>query len=177
MIIVEGPDGGGKTTLVRELSREFGLKIHPKGERVEGPDGPPKQDERERVWEAVGQMVTGNRPVEIYDRLFYSELVYGPIWRGKIELTEDEIRMVQQTLRVFKVPVIFCLPPLGQCIDNARDSTHPKVIPTLEQVYEEYSYCATGMGIQYDYTREPFTKLRTAIRGYLEFKKERTWGT
>lgn len=183
MIIVEGPDGAGKTTLVRELSREFGLKIHPKGERVDGPDGPPKQDERERVWEPIGQMVTGNSPVEIYDRLFFSELVYGPIWRGETKLTPDEERMVQQTLKVFKVPVIFCLPPVEVCADNSKDSTHNLVMPTIREVYEKYIAVATDFTSPYswiyDYTK-PEKALDIILRyvsGYLLFRKERTWGT
>jgi hypothetical protein len=189
VLIVEGPDGAGKTTLVRELSREFNLKIHPKGERVDGPDGPPKQDERERVWRAIGDMVMGNKPIEIYDRLFFSELAYAPSWRGSIRLTEEEIRLVHNTLAIYGVPVIFCLPSLEQCRDNVEHSenTHPKVLPTLAEVhgrYEGFIFSGAWHGRShwhhYDYTKEDmlnWIRIKTDIARYINLKKERTWGT
>lgn len=184
MIILEGPDGAGKTTLARELSKEFGIRLKPKGERLEGPAGPPKQHERERVWSAIGEMVTGHAPVLIYDRLYFSELCYGPVWRDGIVLTPDERRMIEQTLQVFKVPVIFCMPPLEQCRDNIRHGEqHPKVADTLDDVYALYEAvwndCTPTPAIWYDYTRGSgqLEVIRVRIRNYLEFRKQRTWGT
>jgi hypothetical protein len=76
-IVVEGMDGTGKTTLIAKLAKDFDLEI------ITRPQGRPLDqwwtEELERPMEA---------PVPIHDRFFYSELVYGPVLRGKIEVNK-----------------------------------------------------------------------------------------
>ena len=74
VIILEGPDGGGKTTLARELEKHGFLYRH---------EGPPPlgRDQVEYYMRSLNQAIEGPSDV-VFDRLYLGELVYGPIIRG-----------------------------------------------------------------------------------------------
>lgn len=88
-IIVEGPDGAGKTQLVDNLCGWFHLH------KVVNELGP--EQKLEWWWPETVAMTTPAPP--IHDRFFYSELVYGPIVRGYLKVPEDLIRSIQAGLR------------------------------------------------------------------------------
>lgn len=73
-IIVEGMDGTGKTTLINHLVTDFPhLQIVTRPQGREFNDWWPEEMDRQ-----------AGEPIPIYDRFFYSELVYGPIIRKRI---------------------------------------------------------------------------------------------
>lgn len=80
-IIVEGPDGAGKSTLVQELVVELWRRgrgtvlVNPK----RSPNQPPLVEYKARL--DFYRPRTGLDL--ILDRCWYSDDVYGPIWRGK----------------------------------------------------------------------------------------------
>jgi thymidylate kinase len=74
-IIVEGMDGSGKTTLICDLKLRF-----PELQVVTRPPGVPFN-----YWWPQELDRTPSEPVPLHDRFFYSELVYGPVLRGRIE--------------------------------------------------------------------------------------------
>lgn len=67
MIILEGPDGAGKSTLAEQLGA--GSKILHCG---------PKLNTFRQF-----QALIHDHPIGVWDRSFYSELVYGPVCRGR----------------------------------------------------------------------------------------------
>lgn len=91
-IIVEGPDGAGKTTLVEYLHSLFDFEI------ICNPKGP---DQNFEWWWPETLILKGSRPdtTVIHDRFFYSELVYGPVIRGRVVVSNDLIRTTQAQLR------------------------------------------------------------------------------
>ena len=91
-IIVEGPDGGGKSRLVGYLSVHFKeLDIVRNGM---GPD-----QDLQRWWPAVLAESQAWPIVPIHDRFFYSELIYGPILRGHIKVEPPLCQIIQKGLR------------------------------------------------------------------------------
>lgn len=88
-IIVEGPDGGGKTTLVKYLAEAFDFKI------VVNEKGP---DQNLEWWWPETLFMNENK-VPIHDRFFYSELVYGPIIRGRLAVPDHLINSVRSHLQ------------------------------------------------------------------------------
>ena len=77
-IIVEGMDGSGKSTLIKHLMETFpnlDLIINEKGPEQNFSKWLPAAFDREE-----------SPQVPIHDRFFYSELVYGPILRGRINM-------------------------------------------------------------------------------------------
>lgn len=91
-IIIEGPDGGGKTRLAMHLLSAIG--IH----RVEVLRNPKGADQNLNLWWPQ-MLARGSVVVPIHDRFFFSELVYGPIIRGHLSVGEDLIYPIRAGLR------------------------------------------------------------------------------
>lgn len=89
-IIVEGLDGSGKTTLISHLVGRF-------PELVIIPGMGPDADYNVRIPQMLDEEEDG-RP-RIHDRFFFSELVYGPILRGRILIDPTLLNNVVWLLR------------------------------------------------------------------------------
>lgn len=90
-IIVEGTDGSGKTSLVQRLMRDFPdliLVRNPLDDKQDFGAWWPQELDRQK-----------SAAVPIHDRFFYSELVYGPIIRKKINAPQALIDNVALFLR------------------------------------------------------------------------------
>lgn len=177
MIVVEGPDGAGKTTLARALSNIYGFRIEGKNKNDRSePDGPPKRSAKERTWEALGLAVAAHTPVVIYDRLFVSELIYGPIVRHSIEFGSRERQQCELIFAALGVPFILCLPPKETVLENlARGEQYAR--GQQSEIYQAYeSYWPPLLNTEkYDYTRDGLEKITHRIDVYLERRKERSW--
>lgn len=101
IIIVEGPDGAGKTQLCKRLSSGTGWPIVHRS-------NPKTIDEMEEMF-AMYSKALENKDNQIWDRGFYSEMAYGPIMRGKSYITEEMMSSLE--IQLSKIPgsmVIFC---------------------------------------------------------------------
>lgn len=106
-IIVEGMDGSGKTTLINSLMKDF-----PQLELVRNQHGP--EQKFETWWPEQLDREESDR-IPIHDRFFYSELVYGPILRGRINADPNLINNVLWFLRSSAL-LIYARPS----VDNLR---------------------------------------------------------
>ena len=89
--IVEGPDGAGKTTLVKQL-----LAANP--DAVLGHFGKPETPEQEEdYWKVYADFIKGSmdKRVAILDRCWYSDRVYGPVMRNTCKLTRDRLEVLE----------------------------------------------------------------------------------
>jgi thymidylate kinase len=77
--VLEGPDGVGKSTLAERLSAQHGFRV------IHSPRTPDHLDLATRYREILGG--TGRI---LFDRCFVSELVYGPLRRGRSRITWSE---------------------------------------------------------------------------------------
>lgn len=159
-IIIEGPDGAGKTTLAKQLCSEAGYAY-----RHEGP--PPAS--ATALQHYAGILASLTEPT-LLDRFHLGELVYGPVVRGGSGLSPDAMGQLHQTLFELNVQVILCLPPFNVAWANwlnRRKLGH-------EFLTDPSLFCASYLGfsnlkseadIIYDYTRDVvdidgFTNLR-----------------
>jgi hypothetical protein len=135
MIVVEGPDGAGKTTLIAALSKEFQLPIAP---RVVAKDTTAMVDLVKWVEE------NNAKPWErlLYDRhRLISETIYGPILNRSAPGFDDIYWLGPQINRFYqKRPcIIYCLPPKEEVYKNIhQDDTNKEVSPHWEQIYNMY---------------------------------------
>src|ERR1700759_845104 len=118
MIILEGPDGGGKTTLSKMLNAIYGFQVR-------------KRDDQSAFLWSISEMSDWTKPyisLRVYDRFpLIGEYIYGPVWRGGGEpefLNIDEVRerFLQDTL------IIYCRPNIKTILRNCSitDQTRPK---------------------------------------------------
>ncbi|MEU2133602.1 hypothetical protein [Streptomyces sp. NPDC018352] len=78
-LVLEGPDGAGKSTLAERLSALHGFRV------IHSPRTPDHLDLATRYREILG----GAGRI-LFDRCFVSELVYGPLHRGTSRITWSE---------------------------------------------------------------------------------------
>ena len=155
MLIVEGPDGSGKSTLVTRLAESLQMYVMP---RVVSEDG-------ERLGDLVTWVhedVTSGLKRAVYDRhRLISESIYGPVMRATMEPGFDSIlwlRTYQQRLKSKEPFVIFCLPPIDDVVKNVRnDLGSAWILPRIEEVYWHY-HCLAAIWpeptVVWDYTKD-----------------------
>jgi thymidylate kinase len=139
IVIVEGPDGSGKTTLIRRLregSQRYFVTV--------SFSGPPK-----RVWQIqsvlhwIEQSIYLDVPI-ICDRFpLISESIYGPILRGKNLLDETEDSNLRAATEIIRrvTKIIYCRPPIPIIRENVVHSTIPHLLGVLEnlnKIVEQY---------------------------------------
>ena len=132
-MIVEGPDGAGKTTLLKKLSYDLGIPI-----KVweEARNDMATTGVFRRVFDTLaGEVRCGNdnRP-HLHDRLFFSELVYGRVLRGRIAFNPGQVRLIGDILRALEIPLIFCRPPLDVVQKNITESAGIQMADVPEHI-------------------------------------------
>lgn len=107
-IIVEGPDGSGKSTLIESL-----LKTYPNSIRHHF--GKPETEEAAyNYWKVYATTIENADPtqVTILDRSWYSDLVYGPLFRNKCEMEMQHVKLLEShVLTHGGGMVIYCTAP------------------------------------------------------------------
>lgn len=109
-VIIEGPDGSGKTTLSTMLCKEQGMGYH-----HEGPP-PPGVD---LLHYYAGLLVNAPQPT-VFDRLHLGEVVYGSILRGGSRLAPYHIRLMNRLIAATGSTVVTCMAPWSTCLCNTR---------------------------------------------------------
>lgn len=98
-IIIEGPDGAGKTTLANQLALLLNLQIKHFG---------PPQPNSSQFYMYRGLVLDMHDT--ILDRAWYSDMVYGPIFRGKAEISIDFMNVLEYGCD--DTIVIYCTGPV-----------------------------------------------------------------
>lgn len=139
MIIVEGPDGAGKTTLINTLVEElFDMEVAP---RVVSKDTKALVNLRDWV---DANLAKGFQYHTIYDR---HRLISDPIYRFKIpgksmdsDFYEPQwLATSYLKFRAIRPIIIFCLPPVNVVRDNLRgDKDNASVIDHIDPIYYDY---------------------------------------
>lgn len=158
MLIVEGPDGAGKTTLVERLSKDLEMYVMP---RVVSKDAEPMTD----LVQWVHDDVTSGLKRALYDRhRLISEPIYGPVLRGRMEPGFDNIRWLRDYQRKFRELepfVIFCLPPIASVLNVVDGDDDNQVVQGhIELIYWLYHNMAAlwpTPSAVWDYTTQEST--------------------
>lgn len=158
VIVLEGPDGAGKTQLAQRLSEDLGLPLAQKFVKSDG-EGSGTNDLFGEAYRDVVTMM--DKPPMIYDRHpLISEYVYGPIVRGILP-PDFVMPQAHATLRLLaeQVHVIWCLPALQRVADNVADTETNQqmsgVWRNIEAIYSMYHTMRIwwiGHSTVYDYT-------------------------
>ena len=164
MLIIEGPDGSGKTTLIGQLEERLGVTREPRAvtssAEVIKPMGQYALDEIAKGY--------GRR---IYDRFnlisspFYCMLP-NPTFRDELR---DQEWLMNTWIKFRQVgPVIIvCLPPLEVVKENCLSDDTSKVaqgdIETIYWLYHNFAAQYPWVAAVYDYTKQDITDLEYII--------------
>jgi thymidylate kinase len=150
MIVLEGPDGAGKSTLATALSRMTGFAY-------QHFTAPAKGTSFDATCRQSLDRIRADGKNVIVDRFHLSERVYGPLLRGADTMTETFEQTVWEAVRPV---VVMCLPPYRVAFENwaKRKAANGELVTKSEQyeaVYLAYENLRTTLPIlQYDYTRD-----------------------
>lgn len=162
MVIIEGPDGSGKTTLIERLGlerRQF--KSMHAGVGANTPNGwAPNADPYQAYVEVMFNLAKqeGTVPHRLgIDRFHLSERVYGPILRAKQLVDDVTLENITGLLRDLRIPVILCLPPFSTTLTNVstegRDRPSYQTEGFLHQAYKGFEMVSPWATHVYDYTQ------------------------
>lgn len=99
-IIIEGPDGAGKTTLANYLSEKLGFPVVHRTQ-------PKSEEEKAKMF--AQYLYDAKEPSNvIYDRFLYSEIVYGTIMRDASVISIAQMYEVEEHLSKSGGIIIFC---------------------------------------------------------------------
>lgn len=158
MIVVEGPDGAGKTTLINELATQFDLPIEPKIV-----DSSMRTLASKKAW-CESNVSQGFQP-RLFDRhCLISEPIYNSITRSSFDPGFDDLQWYSAMMTMFyrgcKPVIIYCLPSLETIQSNIVDDPDQprRVKDGIRKIYAQYVAKAAADvplagALAYDYTK------------------------
>lgn len=193
MIIVEGPDGAGKTTLVEKLLCLFGddLKLGQRGTANRDDLWKvTKSDTYRALRQAVGDPHERSTKVLIWDRLFWSEFAYWDlVGRDHPEFNDDDRAIIPNVVAGLDALVIWCLPLKETVMANIEAERHqmPGVRERAEEIFNRYSQMRVDNSLVpsvlrprfwiYDYTNErvgrSLFEIERMVGGIIQRRKAR----
>jgi hypothetical protein len=140
-------------------------------------------DQRAYVYAHLAGAVGGQAPLQVFDRLYFSELVYGPVWRGKCAFDIQEQEYIKRILLALKCPLIMCLPKYDVVQKNVMETKQmDEVSSTISKVWERYLLVLNSPDWRwrhYDYTHDnqhhQMSNIRIHIHNYMSERRARTW--
>lgn len=167
-VVVEGPDGSGKSRMVERIHTELGYPVHAKAsDSITGP----VQDLSGWTMRVQHEMAVTVEPM-VFDRHpVISEPIYGRLVRASVRPGfEDRLWLNTRKLALMpKAVVIWCLPPLDVVRANLTlDRDMPGVVESIDRVYEAYVAAYRtwgGWSIRWDYTTGDAADVLAQIKG------------
>jgi GTPase SAR1 family protein len=137
MIIVEGPDGAGKTTLIQQIMHRYpDIKVAPRAVSKEA-----------IAMVNMGDWVDTNLEEGLQYRLFdrhrlISEPIYGPVLRSHQDPRFVDLKWLGPRMKRFyelKPTIIYCLPSLEEVHNNLQgDADNVVVKGRINNLYASY---------------------------------------
>ena len=103
IIIIEGPDGSGKTTLAEQISKQTKFPIVHRSQ--------PKTEEEKKNMMGTYLLAIKEHKNVIFDRCWYSEMAYGPVMRDESIISYPEMYALERALARGGAILIHCTGP------------------------------------------------------------------
>lgn len=166
VVILEGPDGGGKTTLAKKLV-EAGFEY-----KHEGP--PPDGVDLISYYLRVLQDSLLSFKHVVHDRLWLGERIYGPIARGEDRIGDEGQILFERLYRSKPIHQYICSPEYGiaktNYLEKIRDKNdYLKSEVMWESVYKDYDKWLERnlLGSKFNYSTDDYQMIIDRI---LDFK-------
>jgi hypothetical protein len=157
MIIVEGPDGSGKTSLITMLAEKLDFEVMPRACTSDNGVDPATLKE----WVNRDLSLPIHQP-KFYDRHpLISEPIYGPLIRGHMADGWTDVGWLASRLNILRIKepfFIFCLPPMGAVLYNIAEehgyeTKHLRGIHTHGRALYEMYCMRAAQEISYPFTQ------------------------
>ena len=172
MLVVEGPDGAGKSTMVQFLTKTLGFPVEPK---IVASDTTSTANKKAWTEEQINRGF-GKR---IYDRFcLISEPIYNSIMKPHPEPGyDDPAWMCPWTWRFYsqRPVIIWCMPALDIVKNNIlQDENNQVIVPYIDKIYGAYAarmamdLLLPSLATVYDYQVDSATAVLPIIQARLE---------
>lgn len=162
MIMVEGPDGAGKTTLVNQLVEKYDF-LPVKRDMTSGVSAYQWMIDELQTWEK-------GKIIRIYDRFpLIGEKIHGPILRGKMEPAFNERESMKLLLMRVTLDslIIYCRPPLGNILANSLEESE-EIVGNIRQIVKAYDRLFQKIPcIRFSYPKDSIGILDQSIREHI----------
>ena len=132
IIVIEGADGSGKTTLAEQLSKQTKYPIIHKS-------NPKSEMEKLAQMGEYLQLVRSSKNF-IFDRCWYSEMAYGPVFRDKSYISYPQMYELEKQLAKAGAIIIYCSGPKAalwmRCQKRGEEFVTSRV--DFEKVYDNF---------------------------------------
>lgn len=148
VIVLEGPDCSGKSTLAKQLATFHGFEYRHIGKPR------PNEDVFRTYTLELWRALKSPNPV-VFDRLYLGETIYGPIMRGQSLLSPMQQRLIERLMMANDVKQVICLPDFEVCHEKWRarlGQEYVKLDQQLKKIWDGYS--RELRFLRYDYTRQ-----------------------
>lgn len=133
IIILEGPDGGGKSTLAQKLQKQTGFTLLHRSQ-------PKSEEDKARMMDEYMQVIKSGKNC-IFDRCWYSEMVYGPVMRDASVIDYPQMYALEKQLANKGALIIHCTSDLNtlwkRCLYRGEDYVVDK--GTYLKIYNAYN--------------------------------------
>lgn len=126
-IIIEGPDGAGKSTLAKSLAGALDMDILKM-----------TANSSQSLQEYIQKLACDG---VIIDRCWVSEQVYSDLFGREQRIDNDEAEALTEFCKLVGIPIIVLLPPLHVVISrlNERGDEYADVVcPNITEIYKRY---------------------------------------
>lgn len=135
LIVLEGPDWSGKSTIAEELANKHGFAVWHKG---------PIEDEVSVEYvQPIIRFSHNTMPRRVVcDRWHLGEMIYGPILRGESKVSLQQAEMIDQLILNAGGILVYVDQPLGVLERRAEkrpdDLVYANYLPAIRSFYESY---------------------------------------
>ncbi len=169
LIIVEGMDNTGKTTLIQRVSEDLKLLV------MNNRKKPVNSDEMEKYLATVSSLAL-EYPV-ILDRLCtISEPVYGQLRKTGPVIDKDTLFTHMKQMSLARPMIIYCRPPTGVVLNFGDRPQMDGVIEKAPQLLEAYDHSMNRLAqmgfkvVHWDYTNYNYNWILNQVINHLESK-------
>lgn len=136
-IIIEGPDGAGKSTLAAGLARELDMNVL----KMTCNGG---QSVREYMQKLACDGI-------VIDRCWVSEPIYADLFGREPRLAADDCEALTECCATVGIPIVVVLPPLAEVVrrlDRRGDEFGDVITDNIELIYHRYEeFCDEHPGV------------------------------
>ena len=150
IIIIEGPDGAGKTTLANKIKDQTGYLLMHRSQ-------PKTEEDKKRMMDEYMQVIKSGKNC-VFDRSWYSEMVYGPVMRDASVITYPQMYELERMLARNGALIIHCTGPeialWKRCLKRGEDyitdrETFSKIYTGFDELMHDVPHIVPVLTYEY----------------------------